>query len=258
MRHSEAGTGSTRQGSAARVWKSFVTAPEGRPFVNPARLLLLALAWVAMTGILVGVGTLVTHSGSVQSFDSHVTSAVVAHRSTLLDTAMKAVTWLGSWIALAAASAVLLVLVLRRRLSVAFFGFALIAGAGAQGATTLAKHLVQRPRPPESLRLVATHGWSWPSGHAATAMLVFTILAMVVWVLTPEALPRRLALLVAFVAVVSVASSRVELGVHWTTDVAASIAFVAGWLLSTHVVLAPLPIGSRTPEPVHAGDHESV
>ena len=113
----------------------------------PVALLVVA-AWMVLTGILMGVGTLVVHSGSVQGFDNHVTSVFVSHRSPVLNAAMKAVTWLGSWVAELVAAAVVLLLVLRHRLSVGFLLLAVAAWVGAQGGTTLAKHVVERPDPP--------------------------------------------------------------------------------------------------------------
>jgi undecaprenyl-diphosphatase len=186
---------------------------------------------MVLAGILIGVGELVDHSGAVQGFDNHVTSFLVAHRTAGLNAAMKAVTWLGSWVAELVAAAMVLLLVLRRQLSVGFFLLAVVAWAGTQGGTTLAKNVVQRPRPPEDLRLVSAHGWSWPSGHTATATLVFAVLATVVWMLTTGVRLRLLAVVAWIFVAVAVAFSRIELGVHWTTDVLASLVFATAWLV---------------------------
>jgi undecaprenyl-diphosphatase len=199
--------------------------------VDPIRVTVLVVAWLALAGVLIGLGELVVHTEGIQRFDDHVTSVVVAHRSPGLDGAMKAVTWLGSWVALVAAAGVVLLLVLRRRLSVGFLLLAIVVWGGTQGGTTLAKNVVQRLRPPEHLRLVSAHGWSWPSGHTATAALVFTVMATVAWTLWPRTGLRLLAALGSIVAVAAVAFSRVELGVHWSTDVLASVVFVAAWLV---------------------------
>ncbi len=188
------------------------------------------VAWAALTGLLIVVGLGVVHSSSVNRFDRHVTSVVAAHRTPALDDTMKAVTWLGSWVALAATGILLVVLGLRRRLSMLAVVLALIAWAGESGGVTLAKNVVQRDRPTEQLRLVSAHGWSWPSGHTAVALLVFTTLALVVLALTSRPGYRTLACVLAALAVVAVAFSRVELGVHWTTDVLASVLFVSAWL----------------------------
>jgi undecaprenyl-diphosphatase len=196
---------------------------------------------MAFAGILIGVGQLVTHSDRVQGFDNHVTSIVIAHRSVGLNVVMKAVTWLGSWVAVLTATAVIVVLILRRTLSVGFFVLAALLWAGTQGATTLAKQVVQRPRPPENLRLVTAHGWSWPSGHTTTATLVFAILATVIWAVTSKVGLRILAVFGWIVFVAAVAFSRVELGVHWTTDVLASVVFVAGWLVAAGALFGRPP-----------------
>jgi hypothetical protein len=100
---------------------------------------------MVLAGILIGVGELVNHSGAVQRFDNHVTSFVVSHRTAALNATMKAVTWLGSRVAVLVAAVVVLLLVLRRRLPVGCFLLAVVAWAGTQGGTTLAKNVVQRP-----------------------------------------------------------------------------------------------------------------
>jgi membrane-associated phospholipid phosphatase len=211
----------------------------GRQRGSPSgRALVILLAWACLTGILIAVGVWVTHSSSVNGFDRHVTSVVVAHRTPVLDAVMKAVTWLGSWVALAATGILLVVLVFRRRLPVAVLLLAAVAWAGEAGGVTLAKHVVHRSRPPQDVRLVSAHGWSWPSGHTAIAIVVFTTVALVVTIITPSPAHRGIAWALGTLAVIAVAFSRVELGVHWTTDVIASTIFVAAWYLVLATVLA--------------------
>jgi undecaprenyl-diphosphatase len=222
-------------GCGLREWRS---SP-----LNPVRLAVLAGAWMVLAGILVGVGELVDHSGAVQGFDNHVASVVVAHRTAALNAAMKAVTWLGSWVAVLVAAGLVLLLVLRRRLPFGFLLLAVVAWVGTQGGTTLAKNVVQRPRPPQDLRLVSAHGWSWPSGHTATATLVFAVLATVVWILTKKARLRLLAVVGWILVTLAVAFSRVELGVHWTTDVLASVVFTTVWLTALGMIFGAVVTG---------------
>jgi len=61
--------------------------------------------------------------------------------------------------------------------------------------------------------------------------VVFTTVALVVATIAESSAYRALAWVLAVTAVVAVAFSRVELGVHWTTDVVASMVFVGAWLL---------------------------
>ena len=70
------------------------------------------MAWAALTGLLIAAGVAVEHSSSVGSLDRHVTSVVVAHRTPALNDVMKAVTWLGSWVALVATGGLLVGLTL--------------------------------------------------------------------------------------------------------------------------------------------------
>jgi membrane-associated phospholipid phosphatase len=192
---------------------------------------LAVLAWAALTGVLIGVGELVVHSTTITSWDRHVTTVVVDHRSPALDTAMKAVTWLGSWVAVVVAAVVLLVLRFAHLLPTLAVLLAVLAWAGEDSGTVLAKHIVDRARPPRSLWLVVAHGASWPSGHVGQAVLVYGTLAAVVGVLSSRKFLRIGAWAVAALTVMAVAFSRVELGVHWTTDVIAGFVFVAAWLL---------------------------
>ena len=202
------------------------------------RAFVLILAWACLTGILIAVGVGVTHSSSINAFDHHVTSVVVAHRTPPLNAVMKAVTWLGSWVALVATGILLIILAFGRRIPLVAVLLGVVAWAGEAGGVTLAKQLVQRARPPQDVRLVSAHGWSWPSGHTAVAVLIFTTLALVIAAIVPSPTHRVLGRVLAALAVVAVAFSRIELGVHWTTDVIASMVFVVAWLMVLSALFA--------------------
>ena len=200
------------------------------PYVVRAGSLLLV--WAVLTGILIAVGDGVVHSSTVGSFDRHATLQLVARRDPTLNALMKVVTWLGSWIALVVVAALVLALCARRVLPWFAFALGLLIWAGEAGGVTLTKHLVQRHRPPQKVWLVTAHGWSWPSGHTATAVVVCGVLATTLGCLFRGALSRTTAWVAAIVAVLLVGFSRVWLGVHWTTDVIASIVFVAIWFVA--------------------------
>jgi undecaprenyl-diphosphatase len=195
------------------------------------RIGVLLAIWVGLTGLLIAAGIGVVHSSAVTAFDRHVTSSVVANRTPALNAAMKVVTWFGSWVALVATAVVVVVLALRGRLVWLAVGLAVAAWAGEAAAVALAKQVVQRQRPPVETRLVSAHGWSWPSGHTATAVLVFVVLAMLVSLLSSSRVARVASWVGAVAAMGAVGFSRIELGVHWTTDVMASYVFVTIWLL---------------------------
>jgi undecaprenyl-diphosphatase len=213
---------------------------------------LLAAAWAAMVGLLVLTGQGVTHSAAVASLDRQITSWVVAHRTPALDRWMAALTFTGSWLAALGVAAVVAVLAWRRRVPPRDLVTVLAGWAGVALAVPVTKSLVQRPRPPEPVRLLSAHGWSFPSGHTATAVVVFGTATTITVLLVHRRAVRALALAACPLLVGVIAFSRVELGVHWTTDVAASVVWTAGWLLVCTVV-AQLPEVTTRGLPGHTG-----
>ena len=194
--------------------------------------------WTGLTGVLIGAGELVTHWGVFEQFDRHVTAWVVAHRSHALDATMKAITWCGSWIAVAVTGGILVVLVAVRKLALVVLMLAAAAWVGEVTSVNLAKSLVDRQRPPRTLWLVTAHGASFPSGHAANATLVFATLGLL-WCLIAGSWAARVpGEVVSVLGILTVGFSRVELGVHWTTDVLASFLVVAAWVLGVGLLFA--------------------
>ncbi|MGP8063355.1 MAG: phosphatase PAP2 family protein [Acidimicrobiales bacterium] len=215
-----------------------------------SRVLLLVVTWIGVAAVLVGAGELVTHWPAIERFDRHLTSWVVAHRSHALDATMKVITWCGSWVAVVITAGVLLVLVAVRKLPFVVVILATAGWAGEVTAVNFAKTLVDRQRPPQILWLVTAHGGSFPSGHAANATLVFATLGSVWWLLTVSWPVRITGVVVSVLGVLTVGFSRVELGVHWTTDVVAGVFVVAAWLVGIGLLFAshlPLPASHSSP-----------
>ena len=217
---------------------------------DASRILILLVTWMGLTGVLLGAGVLVTHWSVIGQFDRHITSWVVAHRSPALDAAMKVITWCGSWVAVALIGGLLLVLVVVGKLPVVVVILAASGWVGEVTTVNLVKSLVDRQRPPQVLWLVSAHGGSFPSGHAANAMLVFTTLGFVWCILTVSLAARITGVVVSVLGVLTVGFSRVELGVHWMTDVLAGSFVVAAWLVGIGLLFAyrvPLPASPSSP-----------
>jgi undecaprenyl-diphosphatase len=144
------------------------------------RMLVLAGIWAGLVGLLIAAGEVVTHSAALTHFDQHATRVAVGWRTPALNSAMKAVTWLGSWVAVLVTAVIIAVLVVTRRLPVLAGVVAVFAWAGEAGGVAIGKGVVGRRRPPRAIWLVHARGWSFPSGHSAVACLVFAVLALCV------------------------------------------------------------------------------
>ncbi|MFD3875487.1 phosphatase PAP2 family protein [Streptomyces sp. NPDC058623] len=126
--------------------------------------------------------------------------------------------------------ALLVIWLLRRRAWRLATWAAVTATAGAL-IGFLTKNVVERARPHLPDPVSDAPGFSFPSGHAMTAMVSCAILLLVLLPLVPRAW-RFLPWAVAVTSVIGVGYTRVALGVHWVSDV------VGGWLLGLVVVTA--------------------
>lgn len=107
----------------------------------------------------------------------------------------------------------------------------LAASIGAGALTLLLKRVLVRARPSEIRRLVEVAGYSYPSGHSLASAAILTTAAILVWEQTPRWRYRLLGVAFAGVLVGAIGASRVYLGVHYPTDVAAGISVGAAWAL---------------------------
>ena len=104
----------------------------------------------------------------------------------------------------------------------------LSVGSGALLSQTL-KQYYARPRPDLVDHLDAVHTASFPSGHALVTTVAYLTLAAIVIGYLENRQARVYVLGVAVLVAVMVGASRVYLGVHWPSDVAAGWALGAAW-----------------------------
>jgi Membrane-associated phospholipid phosphatase len=83
----------------------------------------------------------------------------------------------------------------------------------------LSKDVFRRPRPDAALRQLSVTGFSYPSGHALAATVIFGLLAYLLFRFTKRHLLKVLIVLLAVTMITLVAMSRVYFAVHYPTDV---------------------------------------
>ncbi len=184
--------------------------------------------------------------------DPAITSWVVAHRVGWVTTMMKSVTWAGSFVVLVPLVVIVGTIFLWRARNarpimqlVAALGTAIIL-------YNVVKHLVDRARPPQADWLVPVSGSSFPSGHAVDIAAVFGTIAIVLFVTWRRPWARVVIVAVAVLVPGIVGASRVYLGVHWFTDVAAGLALglaIAFSVAAATLLIPPRERGHRTATP---------
>jgi membrane-associated phospholipid phosphatase len=159
-------------------------------------------------------------------------------RSPALTQSMRAITELGNPFALFFATFVATALLLHyRRLRDAT---ALALGMSAVWlSTTALKEIIARTRPEDSLGVTDVITYSFPSGHAAGALVFYGFLAYLLVRDFRSKLDHRLTLCVAGILILAVGLSRIYLGVHYLSDV------VGGYALGAAVLYLAVRITRR-------------
>lgn len=157
--------------------------------------------------------------------------------------AMAEITSLGSGTLLALIVAIAAgALILRREARAAL----LLAAATASGGfvVTLLKQHFAYPRPGLVAHLVQVQSASFPSAHAANSAIAYLTLGVLLARTETAGAARRYIFAVAVLLTILVGVSRVYLGVHWPSDVAAGWMVGAGWaLLWSTLATAIIPNG---------------
>lgn len=109
--------------------------------------------------------------------------------------------------------------------------------AGGWIVNTLVKLAVGRPRPLIVPHLTEAGGQSFPSGHSFNSAVVYIAMALAFAAMSPCRAVRWTLIGVAVVLSLAVAFSRVWLGVHFPSDVAAGWLGGAGWAFMASALL---------------------
>ncbi len=173
--------------------------------------------------------------GLVVSFDDDVSRWMADNLPASVEWIARVVTWLGGAIGAGIVTVVAVVVLWRssRR------GDALFVGGAVVGITVLVavlKAVYERARPDFGSVIALPHSYSFPSGHAATAVVLYGALAILLAERASSRLRAVAWLAGAAVLALAIGASRVLLNVHFVSDVAAGFAVGLAWLCCCAIV----------------------
>jgi undecaprenyl-diphosphatase len=174
----------------------------------------------------------VLNGGGLVSHDQAVLAWFVDHRTQALINAAKVVSTLGSFVSLAIMAALLGLWLWRRGWHLGLAAAPLVSVVLASLASTTAKAIFGRPRPPVNVHAEHVSLKAFPSGHATDAAAFFLSAALVLAITVAHRRSTQVVLVVTGIGLAAlVGLSRLVLGVHWLSDV------VAGWALGSAFAL---------------------
>ena len=187
-------------------------------------------------------------SGKTQAFDDAVLRWVAEHRTPALEPVMLEITFLGTGtvvVVLVAVCGMFLWLSNHKYSAVLL----LVSTIGGIFLNNLLKVGFGRPRP--DIIDWGTHvvSWSFPSGHAMSAAVVYGTVAYLAARLQRRQFHRVITLGVTVILILLIAASRVYLGVHYPSDVLAGIIIGLAWAAFCMAILEAIQLYARSRAP---------
>jgi undecaprenyl-diphosphatase len=182
---------------------------------------LMFLAWLAqeMAG------------GDTMRLDNQIRTAIHRHASPNLTAAMRVITQIGSPAALIGLGLLAGFLFLRagERRAVILFAMTML---GASLLNFTLKRTFHRPRPVPFFDTPSPSSYSFPSGHALFAFCFYGVIASIIAARIRSRLFRGIVWSAAIGLIAVIGFSRIYLGVHYPTDVAAGYAAALIWVVA--------------------------
>ena len=220
-----------------RSWQRFArsVAPD-----NPRSVMIVLFAAIIFTGIiaLINLAIRASSTNAVSNIDVSIATLMRESRNAPADEIMTVITMMGDTMVMTALAVVILGWLIWHKAYRAAWaaGIAIVAAKFFELAMKLG---IQRARPTE-LSYSGASIFSFPSGHATMAAVIFGILAVLVshsmgrW-------GRAVVYATCAILVVAIAYSRVYLGAHWLSDVLAGLTFGVVMMAAFGVAIEAIP-----------------
>lgn len=190
---------------------------------NPLHVALIALLSFGFAGILTFMLVSAYDMGPTP-IDLAVLEFMVSIRNDFLNLVVAAITHCGDTVTIVALCAILVILPTRKK-----YGFPLtLAALSGLAIYKPMKHIFLRARPDVMYHIVEQGGYSFPSGHTTSSIIVYGLLLYLIRKhCKNETLKNILSGVCIFLACL-IPPSRLYVGVHWTTDVLCGIFIAIG------------------------------
>lgn len=188
------------------------------------RLFLVAVVALVAYGILASA---VVRETRLVDLDRRVAEWIAVEMPGWAEWLARPFTWLGGSVGVAITVVALVAWLLAAR-RVWDAAWVVVALVGIQLLTAVTKQGYDRPRPDAGSAIELPSSTSFPSGHASGAVVTAGVVAALAWDVWPGR--RRWIAVAAALAVLAIGGSRIVLGVHYVSDVAAGYAFGVAWL----------------------------
>jgi undecaprenyl-diphosphatase len=212
-----------------------------------AQLLILvagsAMAF-ALAVLFVEILDAVVENDDLTALDRPLIQWISAHRPGWLTPFVVAVTDLGGKVLLTLAVGAAAVLVARRSRSWRPLLLAVCALGGCALVVAGIKVVIGRDRPARWHQALSESGFAFPSGHSASALVGWALVAWLVCRLTTNRTVQATAWVAAGMLTVAVGLSRTYLGVHYPSDVIGGWVLGAVWFTTVLVAAKLHPTGS--------------
>ncbi|MBR5516841.1 MAG: phosphatase PAP2 family protein [Firmicutes bacterium] len=196
-----------------------------------ARALYTSLLCFAFAGLLTYLLVSAYNMGPTP-IDLAVLEFMVSIRNDFLNMLVAAITHCGDTVTIVALCAILVILPTRKK-----FGFPLtLAALSGLAIYKPMKHVFLRARPDVMYHIVEQGGYSFPSGHTTSSIIVYGLLLYLVRKHCKNEKVKNILSVVCILLACLIPPSRLYVGVHWTTDVLCGI-FIAFGVLNLAIAI---------------------
>jgi membrane-associated phospholipid phosphatase len=186
------------------------------PYLIINRILISIIVFIISLILFIGL-TLMIDSSFLKSFDNEVNGYIFSLRTSFITSIMKFISNIGGnfgYIIIIGLMSIFLYLKNNFRYGIQASIILIVSSL----TNSILKILIARPRP-FNLALIQANNYSFPSGHAMSAIVFYGFLIYFTYLLIQKFWLKCLIILLFIVIILAIGFSRIYLGVHYPSDI---------------------------------------